>query len=85
MLLISTHPPLGVSLLLGESEEAAHGVRAGTEDEHKRSGVGHVLVEGGEFDRRTLHKLRTKVLSDKVNSCKYHLCVYVWCVICTCM
>ena len=65
--------PLSVSLLLGEAEEAAHGVGARGEHEDEGSDVGHVLVQSGQSHWWTLHELRAQVVRHKVNGGKHNL------------
>ena len=65
--------PLGVAHLLGEAEEAAHGIRTGGEDKHEGDRVGHVFIEGGQSHWWTLHKLWAEVTGYKVDCGKHNL------------
>ena len=65
--------PLSVAHLLGESEEAAHGVGACGEDEDQGSGADHACVEDAQVNGGALHKHGAKVLYHKVGYCLGHL------------
>ena len=66
---ICTYVPLSVAHLLGEAEEAAHGVGACGEDEDQRRGADHACIEDAQVNGRALHKQGAKVLYHKVGHC----------------
>ena len=68
-LLVHTYVPLSVAHLLGEAEEAAHGVGACGEDEDQRRGADHACIEDAQVNGRALHKQGAKVLYHKVGHC----------------
>ena len=65
--------PLSVAHLLGEPEEAAHGVGACGEDEHQGRGADHAGIQDAQVNGRALHKEGAKILYHKVGHCLDHL------------